>query len=148
MVDEETPAAAVEALEQLRRDNFDFIASTDRPIPRPDDVTDAPTASGKWLQRASKRLHAELRVAAERDGVSFNTYCENALLRGHMTLAASEAMSNLADGVREDFKMRIGIEARNARYAFGGAKIDGKNLPEYGDYEFMEITKFEESQSA
>lgn len=37
--------------------------------------------SGKWLQRVPKKLHEELRNAAERDGVSLNMWCATALAK-------------------------------------------------------------------
>jgi antitoxin HicB len=40
------------------------------PVPRPGSVA---AASGKWVQRVPKTLHARLAVRAEREGVSLNT---------------------------------------------------------------------------
>ncbi len=139
MVDSETAAEAIAELEELRRANYDLIVKSGRPIPHPDDVTDEPQASGKWLQRASRRLHAEMRIAAERDGVSFNTYCESAMLRGHVQVAAEQAMNNLAEGICEDFNMRIGLEARRARYAFDGVTVNGGDAGSTAEYEEMPI---------
>ncbi len=127
MVDEDTPESALKALESLRLENYEKLIASGRPIPRPDDVTDEPQASGKWLQRASKRLHAEMRAAADREGVSFNSYCESAMLKGHMMQAAESAMSNLAEGICDDFRMRVGVEARKAKYVFQG--VQGAEIP-------------------
>lgn len=147
MVDADTAAEAIANLEQHRRDMFDMIVRSGRPIPLPDDVTDEPQASGKWLQRASKRLHAEMRAAAERDGVSFNTYCENAMLRGHIMQAAETAMDNLAESICQDFRMRVGIEARNARYEFQG--VTGAVMPVAADqYQTIGLGGWNDDQAA
>ncbi|HRI45344.1 MAG TPA: hypothetical protein PLV39_14395 [Fimbriimonadaceae bacterium] len=147
MVDAPSAAEAIERLEHLRLELYDLIIASGRPIPLPSDVTDEPQASGKWLQRASRRLHSEMRAAAERDGVSFNTYCENAMLRGHMTLAAETAMSNLAEGICEDFKMRVAVEAQKARYEF--AEVRGAEVTEdAAGYDMMKFRGWDEEEVA
>lgn len=127
MIEGETAAGALANLEEHRREMYDVVVKDGRPIPLPADVTDQPVASGKWLQRASRKLHAELREAAEKDGVSFNSYCESALLRGHMQLSATEAMERAVEKTCEQVKFRVNAEAINARYKFTG--VTGAELP-------------------
>jgi hypothetical protein len=129
MVDADTAAEAIEELEKHRRSLYEVVVGSGRPIPLPD-AEDEPMASGKWLQRCSRKLHAELKVAAAKDGVSFNTFCENALQRALLQESAEAAMIGLADKVCSRFELRVRGEARRARYEFR----DVKGLPEL-DYE-------------
>ena len=149
MVDANTPAEAIEELEQLRKSLYDTVIRSGQPVPLPSDITDEPQASGKWLQRASRRLHAELRAAAEKDGVSFNTYCESAMLRGHMMLSAADAMDNLASGICEDFQFSVAREARIARYTFSGLEVESqRRADDMSDYQQFEIGEFDGAKAA
>lgn len=137
MVDAETAADALDKLEAHRRAMYDLVVKDGRAIPLPSDVSDEPLASGKWLQRASRRLHAEMREAAEKDGVSFNTYCENAMTRGHLMMAAAAAMDNLAEGICDDFRLRVAREAKQARYELRG--VSGADIVSDPGYEQIEL---------
>ncbi len=120
MVNADTAAEAIDRLEALRKDAYEMVTRSGQPIPMPEDVADVPMASGKWLQRASRRLHAEMRAAAAKDGVSFNTYCQNAMQRGHMMRTAESAFRKLAEGICDDFHTRVAGDARTIRAASGG----------------------------
>jgi hypothetical protein len=95
MMDADTPAEAIERLEEHRKSCYDVVINSSVPIPLPDEG-DEPAASGKWLQRTSRRLHAELKTAAAKDGVSFNTFCENALTRCVQQWKVDNAISGVA----------------------------------------------------
>lgn len=97
MADGETPAEAIEALENLRRDLYEMVVESGQPIPLPTDVTaEAKLPSGKWIMRTPPRLHAELQEAAKAQGLSLNAYCIHCLERGHaaqsMESAATQAL--------------------------------------------------------
>ncbi len=95
----DTAAEALEELETLRRSLYRTVVDSGQPIRLPDDVTARPAASGKWLMRTSPRFHQSLKEEAEREGVSFNSYCEMLLLRGQMMGSAESAMLGLADKI-------------------------------------------------
>ena len=95
MMDADTPQEAIAVLEEHRKSCYDVVINSGVPIPMPDE-DDGPVASGKWLQRTSRRLHAELKAAAAKDGVSFNTFCENALTRCLQQWYAENAMGVMA----------------------------------------------------
>ncbi len=121
MVDAETADEAVSQLETLRRSLYDTVMESGRPIPIPADVTDTTATSGRWLMRASKRLHAELKSAAEREGVSFNSYCESALERGHLVRSCTEAMERLAKETLERTARAIERRAEEPTSKWGGS---------------------------
>jgi hypothetical protein len=121
MMDADTAAEAIEQLEEHRKSCYDVVIKSGVPIPLPDE-DDEPVASGKWLQRTSRRLHAELKAAAAKDGVSFNTFCENALLRTLQLWSAEDAMGKLAEGVcnhvtgrRSQYGTGVVVEGRTPR---------------------------------
>lgn len=123
MMDADTPAEAIKVLEEHRKASYDVVIASGVPIPLPDD-DDEPVASGKWLQRTSRRLHAELKAAAAKDGVSFNTFCENALQRCLQLWRAEDAMARLAEevcnrvtGRRSQYNAGIVAEGRKPRGA-------------------------------
>ena len=100
-----TAAQAVQELEALRRDLYEDVVASGQPIPLPQDVTEGKRPpSGKWILRTSPQLHAELQEAAQRNGLSFNAYCNHALERGHavssMYRAAQEAAQAAAENMR------------------------------------------------
>lgn len=105
MADGDTPGEAVENLEALRLEMYETIVASGQPIPLPDD-DEGPKSSGRWLQRSSPSLHTELRKAAEQEGVSFNSFCEELLTRGLMQQSAEQAMYILAQSVLD--KVRQG----------------------------------------
>jgi len=62
--------AAIAAGREALEDCLFMLEKMGRPLPVPGAVT---AASGKWLQRAPKSLHARLAARAEAEGVSLNT---------------------------------------------------------------------------
>ena len=125
MVDADTAAEAIQELEEHRRSLYETVVESGQPIPLPDSGSET-SASGKWLQRCSRKLHAELKAAASMDGVSFNTFCENALQRALQQASAERAMVELAQHICTKFELCVRGEARRARYEFR----DVKGLPE------------------
>lgn len=117
MADGETPAEATENLESLRLEMYDTVIASGQPIPLPDD-DEGPKSSGRWLQRSSPSLHTELRKAAEREGVSFNAFCEELLTRGLMQQTAEESMNRLAqsvlDKVQQDLTLALSTKQSRA----------------------------------
>lgn len=111
MIDADTAAEAIDELEQHRRSLYKEVIESGIRIPLPDE-DDEPVASGKWLQRTSRRLHAELKTAAAKDGVSFNTFCENALTRCLQLWSAEDAMRLLAEGIFERYETSARQERR------------------------------------
>src|SRR5687768_14751823 len=86
--DGDTAEEAVTDLEDRRRGLYESVAASKRPIPLPVDLTDEfRLPSGKWVMRTSPLLHAELKAAAERSGLSFNAYCNHCLERGHAVIS-------------------------------------------------------------
>ncbi|MEO7453559.1 MAG: toxin-antitoxin system HicB family antitoxin [Fimbriimonadales bacterium] len=133
MMDADTPAEAIEQLEEHRKSCYDVVINSGVPIPMPDE-DDEPVASGKWLQRTSRRLHAELKAAAAKDGVSFNTFCENALTRclqqwhgeNAMGVVAGE-LSKLIRSVKKSASYEI-VKGKGASKAAEGKKRYGRKI--------------------
>lgn len=138
----ETAAEAIERLEAQRRDLYDTVVASGAPIPLPTE-DEEPPASGKWLQRASPSLHAELRRAAEQEGVSFNSLCEGLLIKALYLRSAEDAFGRMAEGILDDMRFRIAREARAARYLFAGLETESR-IALTEDYDF-ESFQFEEA---
>jgi hypothetical protein len=132
-VDAETAEDAVRDLEALRRSLYDTVMNSGRPVPLPSDVTDATSASGRWLMRTSRRLHAELKAAAASEGVSFNSYCESALERGHTIRSLEAALERLTDEAHAVIQAAWRQAAEDARLPWnvvgsGAASVRRTNL--------------------
>jgi antitoxin HicB len=75
----ETWAGLQEAVEDAKRAYFEAAIESGRPIPEPS--TPQEDVSGRILVRLSKSLHRQAIRAAQRDGVSLNTFFVAALAR-------------------------------------------------------------------
>lgn len=143
MADGDTPTEALERLEALRLEMYDTVASSGALLPLPEEAED-PVASGKWLMRTARSLHARLRNRADVEGVSLNSLCESLLVQGLAQRHAEDAMATLAEGMLDDFRLQVAREARRARYSFQGLKT---NVPVEAGSEYL-YANFTEDENA
>lgn len=65
-----TQGDALERLEEAKRDWIESALEHNLSIPTP--TAEEPLPSGKWLQRAPRKLQKDLKTLADAEGVSFN----------------------------------------------------------------------------
>ena len=121
MADGDTTADAIASLEDLRRSLYDALMNSGKSIPVPTDVTEeVKTPSGKWMMRASSRLHTELQEGARASGISFNAYCVQCLERGNAVASVAVATRSELEKICSEFR---GVMRHTARTAVEEAQV-------------------------
>lgn len=108
--DGETAQEALDALEELRRLQYDDVVASGVPIPTP--VQEEPEASGKWLHRTTPRFHTELRGAAESQGVSLTEYANQCMMIGH----AQHTVTTCLEATVARFQSRMDEASHQVRH--------------------------------
>jgi predicted RNase H-like HicB family nuclease len=101
--DGETKEEALADLEARRRRLLPLLLESGQPIPLPqpvEAVEDLP--SGRFVIRVPRRLHAELKTAAEEEGISLNQLCHVFLDRRLSERAAEQRMQAVLDEIRQE----------------------------------------------
>lgn len=138
MADGDTVQEALDALEELRREQYDLIVASGRPIPRPDADDEEPIASGKFLLRTTPRFHAELRTGAEGQGVSLNEYANHCLMIGHAHGQIASVAAACLSAMRSE-AARIRLTALKE-----GATAARRKLSNDPEEELLRILRFSE----
>ncbi len=111
---------AVKAFHESRESAFEFYRDNDIPIPEPTERQPL-TASGKFVVRVPKWVHAKTVAKAKEQGVSLNSWVNSVLLANLMRQDAiaeygkdAEVRNREADGGKESNRGEWADEGRSA----------------------------------